>query len=73
MLNSHIAKIDEVRPEQAAVVGDQGRAAQDSYAPDPDIWVVEKRAAQNSVAPDPDIWVVERSTSESPQPQKLDA
>ena len=71
MLNSHAAKIDEVHPEQTAVVGDQGRAAQDSSAPDPDIWVVEKRAAQN--APDPDIWVVERSTSESPQPQKLDA
>ena len=69
MLNSHAAKVDEVHPEQTEVVGDQGRAAPDSMAPD--IWVVEKRADQDSMAPS--IWVVERSTSESPQPQRLDA
>ena len=59
-LNSHAAKAVEIQPDQPAVLGDQGRAAQDSKAPD--IWLVEKRAAQDG--PDPDLWLAEKRAAQ---------
>lgn len=83
MLIYPAAKVDEIHPDQPAVVGDQGGVAQDNNGPDiwvvekratpdnngPDIWVVEKRADQQS--DEESIWVAEKRTLKKPQTQRL--
>ena len=71
MLNSHIAKIDEVHPEKPAVVGIRGSAAPILPLPKiplPDIWLAEKRAAQDNNGPD--IWLVEKRAAQQSDGEK---
>ena len=69
MLISHAAKVDEIHPEQPAVVGDSeqiwvAEKRADQQSDGEQIWVVEKRADQQSDGEQ--IWVAEKRTLEKP-------